>query len=157
MLHPKRDSQYGETISIQGERGLLQLLVVSEIRAAVRSKAPPWCSGRLKASPSITGFASRGTGALAGGRGSTSRSSGTAAAPPGSNVSSETKAGGPVVGGGSSGGTGFVSEGAQVVAFCSGWASKMASFGNSPLRALSLSNSSTARGPEGAPWRSAWA
>src|ERR1017187_10070284 len=34
------------------------------------------------------------------GRGSTSRSSGTAAAPPGSNVSSETKAGGPVVGAG---------------------------------------------------------
>src|ERR1017187_9187731 len=58
---------------------------------------------------------------------------------------------------GSSGGTGFVSEGAQVVSVCSGWASKMASFGNSSRSALSLSNSSTARCPEGAPWRSAWA
>src|ERR1017187_9819302 len=58
---------------------------------------------------------------------------------------------------GFSGGDGFVSEGVQVISVCSGWASKMGSFGNSSRRALSLSNSSAARGPEGAPWRSAWA
>src|ERR1039457_2722583 len=54
-------------------------------------------------------------------------------------------------------GNGFVLEGVQVVSFCSGWASEMGSFGNSSRRAWSLSNSATARDPEGAPWRSAWA
>src|ERR1019366_5711606 len=40
---------------------------------------------------------------------------------------------------------GFVSPGGQVVSFGSGWASEMASFGNSRRRRLRRSNSSTAR------------
>src|ERR1035437_7973700 len=47
--------------------------------------------------------------------------------------------------GGFPGFAGFVWPGGQVVSFGSGWASKMASFGNSRRRSLRRSNSSTAR------------
>src|ERR1035441_985772 len=86
-----------------------------------------------------------GTGGLAGGRVSTSRSSRAPGKLAGFNSGSGAAAGGSGAGTGSSGGDGFVSSGVQVGSVCSGWGSEMGSFGNSPRRAFSLSNSSTDR------------